>query len=373
MKKRNKLFILSLLGIFFASCEPDDKTVDQYQPKGNYDSGVFVLNEGKFDGDKGKVSFISFDLSSTQNNIYSVANSGELMGKTAQSIAFNGDLAYLIVSGSDKIVVVNRFTMVKVTTIMGLNKPQYMAFANGKGFVTNWGVETNPDDDFVAVINLSANTIEKRIAVSEGPQQIIESSGKLFISHKGGYNYGNTISVIPAISEAVTNSINVGDVPNTMAIKDGSLWVLCEGNPNFVEAPLTETAGKLHKINIATTAIESTYNFPNATDHPSNLVIYNSNVYYTKNSGIYKMGLTPVTPATSISLPIAPVFTSLAVALYGFSIKNNKIYVADAKDYDSKGEVFIYSLGELADSQAIGTLLRRTQVEEIPNGFYFNQ
>jgi hypothetical protein len=372
--KMNKFFLTALFAaIFLTSCEPDEKDIDKYVPKGNFDSGALVLNEGSFNGGNASVSFISFDLNTTQNNIFSNENNGVALGDSAQSIAFKDDFAYIIVSVSDKIEVVNRYTLKKVATITGVETGRYMTFANGKGFVTGWGNENNPDDDFVAIINLTTNLIEKKISVSEGPERIVEASGKLFVSHKGGYGFGKTISVITSSSEALTNSINVGDVPSTMQVQDGSLWVLCEGNPSYVAAPLIETSGKLHKINVATTVIDNTYNFPNSTDHPSNLAIVNSKAYYTINSKVYKMSLIPVAPATTLSLPTTPAFTSSIPNLYGFAIKNNRIYISGFESFSGNGTALIYSLGDVQDSPAIGTLFRTTGVGVGPNGFYFNQ
>ncbi len=366
--------ILLVFTVFIISCETDDKVVDIYEPKGVFDSGALVLNEGTSGNGNATVSFISFDLNTTQNNIFANTNNGTSLGDKAQSIAFKDDLAYIIVNNSNKIEIVNRNTMAKVASInSGLSNPRYMAFSEGKGYVTNWGVASNPEDDYIAVINLTTNSMSNKIPVIEGPERIIENAGKLFISHKGGLGYGNKISVVSASSNTVTNSINVLDLPNTMQIDNGFLWVLCEGKPSSLINPLEETSGSLKKINLATDSVESTFNFPLATNHPSNLVIVNSKLYYTINSSIYKMNLVPVAPATSISLPLTSAFTSSTPNLYGFAIKNNRIYISGFDVLNSNGIALIYSLGDFQDSQTIGTLLRTTGVGVAPNGFYFNQ
>ncbi len=48
-----------------------------------------------------------------------------------------------------------------------------MTFANGKGYVTDWGDGGSATDDVVAIINLATNTVESSISVGEGPEQII--------------------------------------------------------------------------------------------------------------------------------------------------------------------------------------------------------
>ena len=376
MKIIKPLFLSLVAAIFLNSCSNDELQVPVYTPLGSYDSGVLVLNEGSFGSSNSSVSFISFDLNTAQNDIFKVVNPALVLGDVAQSIGFNGELAYIVVNNSNKIQIVNRYTMVNVGTITtGLNNPRYIAFANGKGFVTNWGTTTftGPEptpDDFIAVINLSSNTVTSTIPVIEGPERIIANGSNLYVSHKGGYSYGNKLSIINGATNTLLSTINVSDLPSTMQINNGSLWVLCEGNPNY--AP-TETTGKLLKINLATNQITDTFNFNSPTNHPSNLEIYNNSVYYTIESRVYKMSLTPVGQATSISLPLTPIYTSSLANLYGFAVKSNRLYISGFNSFGSVGQVNVHSLGELAGSPSIGTIQKTVNVGIGPNGFYFNQ
>ena len=385
--KITKLLLASLISIFLLnSCSEDELNQPPINvPLGSYESGVLVLNEGS-NGTNSSVSYISLDLNKSQNNIFSLVNPSTILGQTAQSIGFNGELAYIVVNQADKIEIVNRYTMAKVGSITtGLKNPRYITFANGKGYVTNWGTttfagpEANPDD-FVAVINLSNNTVSSTIPVVEGPERIILNGNNLYVCHKGGYSYGSTISVINSTNNTVSSTINVGDVPSAMQINDGFLWVLCEGNPSY--API-ETGGKLHKIALGTNTITTTFSFPNdpasplVYTHPSNLDVYNNTLYYTIKSGIYKMPLSPVAPATSISLPLNPVFSSSIDNIYGFALKNNYIYISGygnaPGDYANPGKVNVHSLGVAAQSPALGILVKTFTVGVGPNGFYFNQ
>jgi hypothetical protein len=370
MKKMNKLFLLSILGIFLVSCEPDDKVVDKYQPKGNYDSGVLVLNEGNFQSGDASVSYISFDLNSTQNNIFFAANSNTSLGDTAQSIGFNGDLAYIIVNGSNKIEVVNRYSMIKVASITtGLKNPRYIAFANGNGYVTNWGdaFSTPVIPAFVAVVNLTSNAVTSTIPVISDPEKIIQNQGKLYVAHYG-FGYNNKISIIDSGSNTIVGTpLTVGEGPKDLQIENGNLWVSCEGlkaDPTPSEAD--DLPARIFKINLANLSSTS-FKYTSNLKHISQFQIYNSNAYYTIGSGIYKFSL------TATSLPETPVFSSAISNLYGFGISNNRIYVSGYDSFSANGSVLIYSLGELQDSRPIGTLLRTTGVGVGPNGFYFNQ
>ncbi|MCV9934205.1 hypothetical protein OIU80_18130 [Flavobacterium sp. LS1R47] len=355
MKKLNKLFLAAIISsAFFASCSSDDDNTPQ-EPRGNYESGMFILNEGQFKNTNASVSYLSDDLK-IENNVFSLVNSGAKLGEIAQNIGLNGDFAYIVVNVSNKIEVVNRYTFKSVATITtGLDNPRYIAFANGKGYVTNWGNGDIATDDYVGVIDLTLNTVTSKVSVIEGPEKIIENDGKLYVAHKGGFKFGNSISVINTSNNTVTTNFPVGDLPNALVKDNGTLYILCEGKPFYADV---ETAGKIVKVNLSTNAVSSTINFPGIT-HPGFLAIENNKLYYTIGTDIYSA-------ATSITtLPTTPIFKATKTSnLYSFAVKNNKIYVADAVNNQDPGNIYIYSL--------TGTLSNEFSTGVSPNGFYFN-
>ena len=320
-----------------------------------YTDGIFVLNEGGAGSDNSSVSFIKNNA--VTNGIYATVNPGAgALGDTGQSITFNGDYAYIVLNISNQIKVVNRVTFALVATVStGLNNPRYMAFSNGKGFVTNWGNAGITTDDYVAVLNLATNTIESTIPVAEGPERIQEIYGKLYVAHMGGYGYGNTVTVINPATVTVQQTIIVGDVPNSMVVNGDFLYVLCGGRP--VWGP-PQTYGSLVKISLATNAVVNTIAFP--LQHPQNLRAGNGDdVYYSIEENVYKADI------TSTTLPTTPLFTTTpqgTYGIYGMDVIDNKIYLADAGNYVSPGRVYIYSTA--------GSLLENYTVGVIPNSFY---
>lgn len=356
MKFIKMAVITALTALFFTSCSNDETTTPVELPLGSYDNGALILNQGNFGTPNSTLSYVSNDLGKFQHDIFEIVNPDETLGDTGQDLGFYGNKAYIVVNNSNKIEVVNRYTMKHIASItLGLSNPRYIAFYNGKGYVTNWGDGGSNTDDFVAVINLNTNTVSSTIPVAEGPERIVAENNKLYVAHKGGYNFGNTVSVINPVNNAVT-PITVGDVPNSLVENSGKLYVLCEGKPSWSG---TETGGKLVEINLANN-MTSSIDFA-STSHPSNLVIDNSLLYYTEGADIYKMNLTATT------LPTAALFSTTDQGVYGvysFAVKNSKIYVGDAVDYSSNGKVYIYSL--------TGTLKKEYTVGVIPAGFYFN-
>ena len=351
--------MIAAVAVFFASCSDDDAngTVADL-PLGAYDNGVLILNQGNFGQDNSSISYLSNDFATFQNNSFLAVNPTKILGNTGQDIGFYNDFAFVVLNASNKIEVLNRYTLEYVATIdSGLDNPRYIAFANGKGYVTNWGDGGVTTDDYVATLNLTDYTVSGTIPVAEGPERIVENNGKLYVAHQGGYGYGNTISVINSTSNTVSNTITVGDVPNSLQVKDGSLFVICGGKAAWT---MDETLGKLVKINLATESVTSSIDFATG-NHPSNLYISDNSIFYTQDSDVFKMELT-----TSI-LPSTALFSTFGQGVYGvysFAVENNKIYVGDAFDYNSNGKVYIYS--------TTGTLENEYTVGVIPAGFYFN-
>lgn len=353
------VLVLAIGSIFFVSCSDDDENINNDLPLGSYDNGVLILNQGGFGLGDASVSYISDDFSVAQNDIFSLVNPTITLGDTGQDIGFYDEYGYIVLNVSNKIEIVNRYTMKSVGSITeGLDNPRYITFANGKGYVTNWGDGGNTEDDYVAVIDLVTNTVSSEIPVAEGPERIIENAGKLYVAHTGGFGFGNTISVINTTNNSVLTTINVGDVPNSMQIKDGMLWVSCAGKPSYV----TETPGQIDKINLTTNTVTSIYTYTDVTKHISNLAIEGNDIYFTVDAGIYKFAV------NATSLPENPIFSTTDQGVYGvysFAINNNHIYVGDAGNYSDNGKVIVYSMS--------GTLENTFTVGVIPAGFYFNE
>lgn len=351
-----KLFLVALTGaVFFVSCNSDDDNAPEL-PLGAYDNGFLVLNQGNFGSSNSNVSYISNDFATHQNGIFNIVNPTITMGDTGQDIGFNEDLAFIVLNVSNSIQVVNRYTFEHVATInTGLSNPRYIAFANGKGYVTNWGNATVATDDFVAVLDLTSYAVTATIPVVEGPERIIEANNILYVAHHGGYGYGNSVSVISTSSNTVTSTIPVADVPNSLDVEDGFLYVLCGGKEAWTN---DETAGALYQINLNGNQA-TTYNFP-AGNHPANLVIEDNKIYYTVDSDIFMKTI-------NAELPTQPLFSTTAQGVYGvysFAVENNKIYVGDAGDYSSNGKVYVYSM--------TGSMQSQFTVGVIPAGIYFN-
>jgi hypothetical protein len=353
--KFSKLFFVALVSVsVFVSCTNDD---DNKVDAGDYNDGVLVVNEGS--SGQGSVSYVGNDLTTFTQDAYTTVNGSDLLGKYVQSIFFDGDKAYIISGGSNKITVVNRNTFKIIAKIeSGLVKPRYGVVKDGKAYVTNantyadWGAPADAPgytDDFVAVINLATNTVESKIELKATANRIVLENGKLYISEP--YNNDKLLVVNPT-TKALEAPISIGSDADTMESKDGVLYVL--RSPYGV-------ASEIVKVKLSDKSM-SKITFPADLKGVKNLDIDQNKIYYTVGTAVYGMSLTDKEASKTAILSYTS--TSEWGKMYGFAVRNNRFYIADGGDFSANSKVFIYSL--------TGTLEKEFTVGVGPNGFYFN-
>ncbi|AVR46658.1 hypothetical protein C7S20_16065 [Christiangramia fulva] len=353
-----KKISLLLISIFFlSSCEKEEPVPAEPVEMG-YRNGLIILNEGNFGSANASVSFLNENTNETEKQLFQNVN-GSPLGDTAQSMAFYEDLAIIVLNVSNKIEIVNRETFQSVASITtNVSNPRYALVENGELYVSNWGDGMDPADDFIAVFDISNYSFKEKIEVSEGPEQMKVANNSLYVAHIGGFSYSDKISVIDLASKIVKKQIEVGFRPNSMVVDGDKLWVLSSGKSDYPD-PAEETSGSLASIDLNTGEVISKLDF-SGNAHPDHLVIYNNNLFYTIGKSVFKFE-----PAGTLS--DTPVFIAEEAAiLYGFSIKDNKAYIASPNaDYTGDGNLYIYDLSD-------GSLLDQYSTGINPNSVYFN-
>lgn len=349
-------FFLAILfsALFFVSCEKDD--LPQSNASGNYANGFFVVNEGS--ATDGTVSFVKSDFSSVTPNVFAVENPSEIgLGKYVQSIFFHENKAFII-SGSNVITVVDRNTFKLIGRIAGgLANPRYGVVVNGKAYITNSNTFSfdNPTsgntDDYLAVVNLETLQVESTITMNALADKTLLINGKLYVSG-GSYGEGNQLNVVDPTTNSVTKTFTVDYAPNSMEAYNGHLYVLCS---NGVHSNIVD-------IDLATDTVANTVNLPDTLissfNTPQNLNVENDQFYFTVEKKVFS------SPLSATTVSDVPLFESEAQSLYGFTVENNVIYIADATNFNSNGRILVYSTS--------GTLHQIIEVGVGPNGVYFN-
>lgn len=327
------------------SCNNND---DDPQPLGSYDNGILVLNEGG----AGTVDYISADLQTAQQDVFTVVNgASQDIGQYAQSIFFEGARAFIISNGSNKITVVNRYTFEYLATIStGLDVPRYGVVEGGKAYVTNMASFFDDTDDYVAVIDLADLTLGEPIAMNTYADRIASGGGKIWVAN-GAFGSGDSVTVIDPDTDAITGTIQTELAPNSLEYKDGILYVLCATSGE---------GGKLIRIDGADAQIVDAMAIPDL--YPQNLDIEGSKAYFTAGTKIYA----PEKSATTFNnAELVDTQSDSDYIGYGFAVHGDRIYISEAaEDFSSNGKVLVYGLS--------GNLIADIPAGLGPNGFYFN-
>ncbi len=351
-------YLVLFLAVFTFSCEDDDALLPPVSPvEASYNNGLLVANEGSFTMGVGTVDFLAEGAMSLERDIFQTVNDGANLGGVLQSISFTAGSAYAIANVSNKITVVDRYTFEQTAVIdTGLSNPRYMAISGDTGYVTNWGDAADPTDDFIAVVDLTSNSITSTIPVAEGPEEVFLKGSSLYVAHQGGFGVNNILSLIDTDTNEVTGTITVGDAPNSLQFgTDGNLWVLSGGASSFSG---NETGGQIDVVDITTNAVISSFSFQD-TEHPNYLNISESgDVYYYLAGSVYK--------STTTNFQIPAVAALAGLNFYNMVLlENNVLAGCNAGDFESNGSIEIYDI-------ATNTLSATYDTGVIPSNIYKN-
>lgn len=325
---KKSLIALLTAGVLLVSCKEDDPIEDSI----TVSAGDYLISGQGSGAGSGSVSYLSSNLLKTVNSLLEINNGGLSTGTYLQSLAFSGDKTYIVTDNANTITVVNSTTFKKLGTITtGLEGPKFMAIDGNVGYVTNYG----NGNSFVAVVNLSTNTVTDKIDVTAGPERIIVHNGKLYMTH----TWSDDVVTVIDINTKVVTEIDVEDNPDELFIgADGKLVVLSEGGKLYNSSwtiVVGNTKGAIQKINLTTNTVDSQVDFT-VGDHPNLLVAYNNDYYYHLDGKVYQMS------STSTSLPTSSIISR---SLTGMLVHNNKLIGVDAGLYKALSDLYVYDLG----------------------------
>jgi hypothetical protein len=344
---RNKIFktliAIAIVGMMNVSCKREPEPIP---PRGDYDGGYVVLNEGQFMHDNASVSFVSEDLSEIEDSVFYKVNN-ELLGDVAQSAFTTDEKFYFVINNSDKIVVADRWEMDKKGIITSyIKSPRYMIRVSDRfAVVSNWGVVFDQNwqdvhDDYLAWVDLENDVVTDTLHVATGPEKMLFHGGKLYVSVPGVSASNNKVLVIDPAARTQIGEITVGDRPQAIVEADDKVWVICSGNAAWTG---NETAGKLVKINPATDTVEQTFDLAQ-TEHPKFMVENDDYLYILAGHKLYKVSISsPVFDNSTVALDL----TGTVQTPYGLQIHDDKLFVTDAVDYASPGKVYVFDLDNM--------------------------
>ncbi len=307
--------------------------------------GVYVLNEGGFTKSNSSLSLYVPDSGKIYSDVFYAANNRSL-GDVANDIALYDSKAFIVINNSHKIEIISTETHKLLGTInVPGNSPNKIVIASAsKGYITNLykGTVTSFDPSNYAVL-------KSDIVVGMNPQGMAVASGKVFVCNSG-YGEDSTVTVIDVAKDSVVAVIKTAKSPTDISVdSDGDIIVICNGYTDFVNSN-NDTPGNITVIDAATNSVKATITLPLVTfGHPGELAVSSNGYGFT----VVKNGLLKFdTKSHSIIAPSFITKTAYSIAVDNIS---ERIYLGDAKDYNSNGKIYVYEKsGALKDSATVG-------------------
>ncbi|AYB31235.1 hypothetical protein D4L85_11880 [Chryseolinea soli] len=328
-KNMRRIFAVLFVAVSLWACNDDDD-----KPQGKYEHGAFVLNEGKFLSGTGTITYYNETADTLQQNIFRNA-AGQYAGDVVQSMIFHDDKAYIVVNGDNKVEIANANTFERLGSITDdqIIQPRYMEVVDNKGYLTVQGPyddNYNLVDSYVLVIDLSNNTVTKKIPTEEGIENIVYVGNKLFVG-ASGYSSNHNVGVIDPSNNTLVDNIELDGVPVGMVVDNNNkLWVLANGDAD----------AKLYRINPSTFEKEQTINLGTSVDTDLAITPDKSGLIYSASGSFYKISTSATTASTTPLFSAEEIITQYAMNV---DPDNGEIWIGDALNYSSEGKVYIYT------------------------------
>ncbi len=342
IKKQTITYFMGLSILFFSACKKDKKeTIITTDNK-----GAIILNEGGFGKSNASIGVYKKGDNSYQE-LFQSAN-GRPLGDVLQSATIIDDKLYIVVNNSNKIEVVNLSDFKSVTTIT-INQPRnIIKIGNGKAYVTQL-------NNIMSVLDLTSNTVIDSVNLKHSSDNIFLMNNVVYVTQA----FANKIFTINATTHTVTDSLVVANgVSNFASAGSNKLALFCTGLTDWNTGNVIEN-GSIIFINKDSLKAESTIKL-NTGSYGGSMVNYDGNLYFTfGDKNIHKIAETATTNTSAIHI-------TYASTIYGFNINpsNGELYLTDAVDYASAGNVYLY------DKNA--TLLNQFSAGIVPSKIVFN-
>jgi YVTN family beta-propeller protein len=190
-------------------------------------------------------------------------------------------------------------------------------------------------DGTVAVIDTTSLSISKFITVGSNPAQMAVYGSNLYVSNTGGYSaqFDSTVSVINLSSLTETSKITVGINPGSIAADNsGNIYVACTGDYATIVPSLV-------KVNTSTNTVTK------SADTAVGIVRYYNGYLYVIGGylGIANVRLLSLDDFSAIKTNFISDGTTVTTP-YSLDIDatTGDVYVGDARDYTSAGEIFCF-------------------------------
>ncbi|MCB0737769.1 MAG: hypothetical protein KDC92_09675 [Bacteroidetes bacterium] len=311
------------MALFFTNCGPDD--VDD-NPVPRFTKGLYVLHEGNFQRGNASLSYINLDSGSVENEVFKRTN-GRSLGDVGQSISLWKDELFLVINNSGSVEIVNPSTFKSIGTISGFTSPRYLNFiSSDKALVSDLYANK------IYHINQVQRTIKNEIELPGWSEAMVtdSESGNTFIT-----NMDSPKVYVLNKELQVSNSIEIGGKSEEIfQDQNGQIWVLRMSDVDqkiaaawFKINPHSLNFEKVLEIDGESTAYAAS-SFFNRDQNTCWFILFgkvwelNTQTNQLKEHNLAQDGET----------------------FYSICASNTQLFIADAKNYNQKGQVHVYQI-----------------------------
>lgn len=336
MKNKVKILLLmAVTAIMFASCDDDDIPSAPVEPTVSY-----IINYGSYSGDKSTITSYNKETGTATNDFYASVNGTAITSNAQSAVSYNGNI-YFMGNAADQLFWVDGETFEQtanpVTT--DIVKPRFGVATGNYMYVSCWGGDIWTDEtlSYIAKVNLTSNTVEKKIALAGGPEGLAIANNKLYAA----LGYKDSVAVVDLGTEAI--SYIETPAVSSYFLKDASnnLYV------TFVSTysdPSSETG--LGYINTSSDQLVSTYELPGVSSGYINVLAANddfSKIYVvTEGANWGDPGALSVFDVASKTFN-SDKFLESVPGINGVAYYNDKVFVFISESTAGNGKAMIYT------------------------------
>jgi hypothetical protein len=199
MKNKIKFFMLfAFAASIFVSCNDDDDIQEPIEPTVSY-----IINYGDYTGAKSTVTSFSKETDEVSTDFYENVNGVAMVSNVQHAFSYNNKI-YFLGNSSDQIFWVDgeTFEQTENAITQDIVKPRFGVGNGNYLYVSCWGGNIWADEttSYIAKINLTTKTVEKKIAIPGGPEGLAIAKNKLFAA----LNYKDSVAVVDLTSDAIS-------------------------------------------------------------------------------------------------------------------------------------------------------------------------
>ena len=317
--------------------------------------GMYLLNEGNMGSNKATIDYLNFSKGIYIRNIYGERNPNVIkeLGDVGNDIQVYGNRLYAVINCSHKVEVMDLHTCRRIGQI-DIPNCRYIRFHGDKAYISSYvgPVSIDPNAQLGAIFEVDTATlcVTRQVTVGYQPEEFEIIGNYLYIANSGGYrapDYDSTLSVVDLTDFRQVKKIPVCVNPHRVR-KDqyDRLWITSRGDHKEVQPQLVLIKnlelGIKNEIEIQYSQITS-----------SEMVIVGDSMYYygaywsdETMSNLITYGIFNVRTSTLVSDHFITDGTEQNIKIpYGIQVNpyNGDIYITDAKNYVSSGQLHCYS------------------------------